>query len=112
MFLTTNMPAWRHMEASNNHEHFILLTGRLAYNWEGLYVGGLESSSLQLTEIKINIVYQLTVTERTELLIDGGVWLWGDGEEGADDVSFNFLFEGGMSLPWSVNGTGSPSRAR
>ena len=43
--------------------------------------------------------YQLTVTERTELLIEGGVSPLGDGEEGADDESFNFLFEGGMTLP-------------
>ena len=42
---------------------------------------------------------KLTVTERTELLIEGGVSPLGDGEDGADDVSFNFRFEGGMTLP-------------
>ena len=36
-------------------------------------MGELISGSVQFTEIKINIVYQLTVTERTELLIEGGV---------------------------------------
>lgn len=50
--------------------------------------------------------------ERTELLTDGGVSPFGDGEEGADEDNFNFLFEGGISLPWSVRGTGSPSNAR
>ena len=56
---------------------------------------------------------KLTVTvERTELLTDGGVSPFGDGEEGADEDNFNFLFEGGISLPWSVRGTGSPSNAR
>ena len=56
---------------------------------------------------------RLTVTvERTELLTDGGVSPFGDGEEGADEDNFNFLFEGGISLPWSVRGTGSPSNAR
>ena len=42
---------------------------------------------------------KLTVTERTELLTEGGVSPLGDGDEGADDDSFNFLFEGGMTLP-------------
>lgn len=37
--------------------------------------------------------------ERTELLTDGGVSPFGDGEEGADEDNFNFLFEGGISLP-------------
>jgi len=39
------------------------------------------------------------VTESTELLTEGGVSPFGDGDEGADDDSFNFLFEGGMTLP-------------
>ena len=48
--------------------------------------------------IKKNV--QLTVTESTELLLtEGGVSPLGEGDEGADDDSFNFLFEGGMTLP-------------
>lgn len=36
--------------------------------------------------------------ERIELLIEGGVRFLGDGDEGVDDDSFNFFFEGGMIL--------------
>lgn len=36
--------------------------------------------------------------ERIELLIDGGVSFFGDGEEGVDEDNFNFFFEGGISL--------------
>ena len=46
------------------------------------------------------------------LLLDVGVIPLGDGDDGADDECFNFFFEGGISLPWSDRGTGSPSRAR
>ena len=52
------------------------------------------------------------MTEREELLTEGGVSPLGDGEEGADEVNFNFRLDGGMTLPCSESGTGSPSRAR
>ena len=67
---------------------------------------------IQDTRLSSAKTVQLTVTERTELLTEGGVSPFGDGDEGADDDSFNFLFEGGMTLPWSERGTGSPSKAR
>ena len=64
------------------------------------------------TNLSKNTIGLLTATERAELLTEGGVSPLGDGEDGADEVNFNFRLEGGMTLPCRESGTGSPSRAR